>query len=271
ESEIGKGSTFAFTIRLPLAVTVHKTREPARKAKTENRSEPKELSVLLAEDEPVSRMIVQKYLGKLKHQVDCAANGRQALEMFAKKRYDAVLMDIQMPVMNGVEATRRIREAEAGSGRYTPIIALTAHALADDREKYLAAGMDEYIAKPVQLGELQAKLAMVTTAGKTLLRNIPGVGPIAVRAATSTEQAEIFGEIVRLSELSDEYTADLTLFEGFVNRIKVLANRSDLEEIKTLAFKAELAARRVNVAEAVGYVNEIGQIIDTYRKTRLLP
>ncbi|MDR3590652.1 MAG: ATP-binding protein, partial [Negativicutes bacterium] len=123
ESEIGKGSTFAFTIRLPLAVTVHKTREPARKAKPENRSEPKELSVLLAEDEPVSRMIVQKYLGKLKHQVDCAANGRQALEMFAQKRYDAVLMDIQMPVMNGVEATRRIREAEAGSGRYTPIIA----------------------------------------------------------------------------------------------------------------------------------------------------
>jgi len=163
ESEKGSGSTFAFSLSVAPATGTGKICDKAQEPVLEIYPVPKALSVLLVEDDNVSRMVVEKYLRGIKHQVDSAADGRQAIELFVQKRYDAVLMDIQMPVMDGVEATRRIRELESGSDRHIPIIALTAHALAGDREKYLAAGMDEYIANPLQISELQAKLEQVTS------------------------------------------------------------------------------------------------------------
>jgi len=269
ESEKDKGSTFAFTVSLEAATSTAEISDTV-KFPAEIRSF-KPLSVLLVEDDEVSRMIVQKYLLGLKHQVDTAYDGQQALNLFAQKRYDVVLMDIQMPIMDGVEATRRIRKAEADSGRRTPIIALTAHALAGDREKYLAAGMDEYIAKPLQIGELRAKMELVTGHDKPMIRVISGSGADAAEAAAQIEQAKIIEEIANLIKMTDRYTSDLKVFEGFVNRIKVLANQSGLEEIKALAFKAELAAKRSNMEEAVSYATRIRQIIATYRKTDILP
>jgi DNA-binding response OmpR family regulator len=175
-------------------------------------------------------------------------------------------MDIQMPVMDGVEATRRIREMEAGSGRYTPVIAITAHALDGDREKYLAAGLDEYIAKPVRIGELQAILELVTCPDY--------FGPhaevsdrAAATAASLGERAKALEEISRLEKMTDASNTDLKLFEGLVHQIKVLANQAGLDEIKTLAFKAELAIRRGNLEEGVGYTGRIHEIVDVYRKT----
>jgi len=260
ESEKGKGSTFAFTVSLAAATNALDISDAA--ALVKSYPAPKMLSVLLVEDDSVNRMVVQKYLHKLKHKVTCAADGQQAIELFTQQRYDVVLMDIQMPVMDGVEAMRRIREVE--TGRYTPVIALTAHALAGDRERYLAAGMDEYIAKPLQIGELQAKLERVTAFDITMLTSAE---ESAAGSAAEIEQAKIIEEISCLNQTIDRYTADLTLFESFVNRIKVLASQSGLEEIKTLAFKAELAARRGNMDDAVSYANRIRLIIETYRKT----
>lgn len=105
--------------------------------------------VLVAEDHPVNQAIVRRRLQNLGHQVTLVADGAAAVEACSASGFDIVLMDVEMPVMNGLEATRRIRMAEATSGRRTPIIALTALAFEHDREVALAAGMDGYLVKPV--------------------------------------------------------------------------------------------------------------------------
>ena len=111
--------------------------------------------VLLVEDDPSNRIPTQKLLEQAGHEVALAENGRQALELLAENDFDCVLMDIQMPVMDGIEATRIIRESEAlGPKRNIPIIALTAYAMEGDREKFLAAGMNGYVAKPVEIDSL---------------------------------------------------------------------------------------------------------------------
>jgi CheY-like chemotaxis protein len=112
--------------------------------------------VLLAEDGVVNQQIVQRLLEMRGHAVTVVSNGREAWEAATRHPYDVVLMDIQMPEMDGFEATARIRAAEQGSDRRTPIVALTAHAMRGDRERCLAAGMDRYLAKPFRPDQLFA-------------------------------------------------------------------------------------------------------------------
>jgi signal transduction histidine kinase/DNA-binding response OmpR family regulator/HPt (histidine-containing phosphotransfer) domain-containing protein len=116
------------------------------------------LRILLAEDNPVNQRVAVRMLEKGKHEVTLAEDGRQAVEKWAPNRFELVLMDVQMPEMDGFEATKRIREQEAGTSR-TPIVAMTAHAMVGDRERCLAAGMDDYITKPVHRSELYRVLA----------------------------------------------------------------------------------------------------------------
>ena len=118
-----------------------------------------EAKILLVEDNPVNRRVVIEILARGGFCADTAENGEEALRALSFARYDLVLMDIQMPLMDGFEATRRIREREAASGEpRTPVIAMTAHALAGYREKCLSAGMDDYLTKPVSRNELEAVL-----------------------------------------------------------------------------------------------------------------
>jgi two-component system sensor histidine kinase/response regulator len=120
------------------------------------------LRILLAEDETISQFAMRVMLQRMGHSVMAVANGRAAVEEFKNGVYDAILMDIQMPEMDGVEATRVIRSDESlGDRSEVPIIALTAYALEGDREKFLATGMDDYVTKPVSLGELQRALGKV--------------------------------------------------------------------------------------------------------------
>jgi PAS domain S-box-containing protein len=106
--------------------------------------------VLLAEDNAVNRMLAVRLLEKRGHKVVTANNGREALEAFSKQEFDLILMDVQMPEMDGFEATAAIRALQAGTGKHIPIVALTAHALAGDREKCLQGGMDGYATKPIR-------------------------------------------------------------------------------------------------------------------------
>jgi len=110
--------------------------------------------ILLAEDNIVNRKVAVRLLEKQGHRVTAAENGRIAVERAQRETFDVILMDIQMPEMDGLEATRQIREAERATGRHTPIIALTAHALTGDRERCLAAGMDAYVTKPIRAAQL---------------------------------------------------------------------------------------------------------------------
>jgi PAS domain S-box-containing protein len=112
------------------------------------------LRVLLAEDNPVNRELAMTVLQKLGHAVVTVGNGREVLHSWQRGRFDLILMDVQMPLVDGLEATGQIRRQEQKTGGHVPIIGLTAHAMKGDREKGLAAGMDEYLTKPLQLQDL---------------------------------------------------------------------------------------------------------------------
>ena len=118
--------------------------------------------ILVVDDDEVNLITAQRLLTRLGYTADRAASGRQALEMLARTRYDAVLMDIQMPEMDGMEATRRIRMGESMAPNATPpwvpVVALTAHAMLGDRERFLAAGMTDYLAKPIEIDQLHAAM-----------------------------------------------------------------------------------------------------------------
>jgi CheY-like chemotaxis protein len=118
----------------------------------------KDANVLLVEDNPINQRIVVLSLDPLVKNIDLALNGKEALDKFGTTNYDLILMDIQMPVMDGFLATKKIREIETSSNAYTPIIAITANAMAGDREACLAVGMDDYISKPFQVDVLVDKM-----------------------------------------------------------------------------------------------------------------
>ena len=116
------------------------------------------LHILLAEDNPINQKVAKLLLQKMGHSVVVTATGLEALEVSAGENFDLVLMDLQMPQMNGYDAARAIRQREEGSSRHTPIVALTAHAMKGDRELCLEAGMDDYLPKPIHPGALRAAL-----------------------------------------------------------------------------------------------------------------
>ncbi|HHG86649.1 MAG TPA: response regulator, partial [Bacteroidetes bacterium] len=120
---------------------------------------PKKVRVLLAEDNRMNQVLASKILDKLGYTFSIANNGREALKQLEESPFDVVLMDIQMPEIDGYEAARRIRAHADARVRETPIIALTAHALAEEVDRCLAAGMDEFISKPFQPDNLRAKIA----------------------------------------------------------------------------------------------------------------
>jgi two-component system sensor histidine kinase/response regulator len=122
--------------------------------------------VLLAEDNPINRRLVTALLEKRGHPVVTVDNGRSAVEAVAAQAFDVVLMDLQMPELDGLEATAAIRNAELGTGRHLPIVALTAHAMKGDRERCLAAGMDAYLSKPIRTAELVTLVDQLTGAAE---------------------------------------------------------------------------------------------------------
>ena len=124
------------------------------------------LRILLAEDHPVNQELVLGILGIEGHAVTLAKNGKEATEILQNGKFDVVLMDVQMPEVDGYQATAAIREQERHSGRHIPIIAMTAHAMKGDREKCLAAGMDDYISKPIRVATLQKVLRTVQLDGQ---------------------------------------------------------------------------------------------------------
>jgi len=127
------------------------------------------LSILVAEDNPTNQLVVTAMLERLGHHVEVVENGELAVRTALQKRFDVVLMDLQMPVMGGLEATRLIRESEMGGSRHLPIVALTAQVMSGDRLACKRAGMDEFLSKPLELAALNLVLANYSPIPSSLL------------------------------------------------------------------------------------------------------
>jgi len=150
ESEVGIGSKFSFEITFKILEVNSVTEEDLRDGSEEDL----ELHILVVEDSKVNQLLIKKILAKKHWTVETADNGSIALEKLKENRYDLILMDIQMPIMDGYEASKIIREKESHSGTHIPIIALTANATEEDKRKSIEAGMDEYLTKPIKSEKL---------------------------------------------------------------------------------------------------------------------
>jgi signal transduction histidine kinase len=152
ESVPGEGSSFKFTASFGTSEHLQEgIGRPASSSAPEGGPAARALHILLADDAPQNRMLVQAYLKKTEHSVEIAEDGRAAVDKFKSGGFDIVLMDVQMPVMDGYSATREIRNWESEMGaRHTPVIALTAHALNEEAQKSMEAGCDAHLVKPIK-------------------------------------------------------------------------------------------------------------------------
>ena len=166
------------------------------------------LRLLLAEDNAVNQRLAVSLLQKRGHQVVIAGNGREAVAALERRRFDAVLMDVQMPEMDGFEAAAAIRSRDAASGTHTPIVAMTAHALKGDRERCLAAGMDAYVSKPLQPQELFSVLeSLVPAAADSGLGPArPRTPPAAFDLAAALERVD--GDVELMNELGELFLSE---------------------------------------------------------------
>jgi CheY-like chemotaxis protein/HPt (histidine-containing phosphotransfer) domain-containing protein len=186
------------------------------------------LRVLLAEDNPVNSIVATRTLEKRGHRVTLVSNGAAAVEAFKDERFDVILMDVQMPEMDGLEATKRIREVERGALRRIPIIALTAHALKGDRERCLAAGMDDYMTKPFRAADL-------IRAVESRWGPLPSEGPSNAQVLNRTVLLErVDGDESLASELARVFLQETG---PLLDRLRTALRRGDLPALGVAAHR----------------------------------
>jgi CheY-like chemotaxis protein/HPt (histidine-containing phosphotransfer) domain-containing protein len=272
KSKKEKGSTFYFTLKFEPGKPILKPSPIPVISKAD-----KSRYLLLVEDDPVNQLIFLQMLKKKGHRVDTADNGLEALKLFNVQKYDAILMDIQMPKMDGIEATQKIRELE-GTEFHTPIIALTAYALSGDRERFFNMGMDEYLAKPVQIEQLfkvldhllDQKISVKSFNEKVhldedgeLVFSTPEEG--LSRKRTMMEMGEIEHYLNKLNReiVENNYPA----VEITAHELKEFALANDVDEFKNKAFKIELALRRGDYPKVAELIRQIREEMETFKKT----
>ncbi len=161
ESTEGSGSCFQVILPFQINPSPERHQEPQQQSDAPFTWEGAPLTILLADDNQTSLIMTAKLLRHFGHRVYTAENGAEALEQWRKARFNLVLMDVQMPVMDGLEATRIIREEERAANRHTSIIALTAHALVEQRRQLLSSGFDGYVSKPLDIAALHTEMKRV--------------------------------------------------------------------------------------------------------------
>lgn len=207
ESAPGNGSAFRFWLPLREAGAAAAADEGATDSiVAQDLAERVGGRILLVDDNGVNRQLAGAMLERLGLRCESATNGEEALRRLAEGEYALVLMDVEMPVMDGITATRRLRAAETAQGRRLPVIALTANALNEDREKCLAAGMDGYLAKPIGLANLRNELLRVL-----------GGEAVAVAAPPPVAAGELFDRAAAVERMGDEDLFD-ELAQMFVAR-----------------------------------------------------
>lgn len=272
ESAVESGSVFYFVIEFEIGdKPIENNNREYKIVKTEE-----VVSILIAEDDNVNRTVLSRIIKEKGYFVDTARDGLEALELFNKNQYDLILMDIQMPLIDGVEVTKRIRKLE-GKGTHIPIVAITAFALRGDRERFISMGMDDYIAKPVKIENLLDTIernlsksknsnmfnekAIVTENGDIVFTH--------KRRKLSDKELEntleqVSKKIKKLTKVIE--SNDLEQVELIAHDIKETFNEIDAIEMKDIAFKIELAARRENLKEATVYVMKAAYEFEVYKK-----
>ncbi|HEY1303902.1 MAG TPA: response regulator [Vicinamibacterales bacterium] len=208
-------------------------RERAKEPRGSSRTPARSLRVLVAEDNATNQKLIAALLDQRGHQVTIVTNGRQAVERARQESFDLVLMDVQMPELSGLEATEAIRASERETGRHLPIVALTARAMAGDREQCIAAGMDAYLSKPVRAEEL---FAAIDSLIGIPANDIAAAAAAAPGHATSIDSAALLAGFGGRSDLAvqviDVFFVDAT---GMLTRLKEAARAGNLTEVAAAA------------------------------------
>jgi signal transduction histidine kinase/HPt (histidine-containing phosphotransfer) domain-containing protein/ActR/RegA family two-component response regulator len=278
ESEPGKGSAFHFVARfgkdteVPEASFHPAAQQPEAPALMESRGP---LRVLLAEDNLVNQKLAVRLLEKEGHSVAVAGNGREALAALDEADFDVVLMDVQMPEMSGFEATTVIREKEKTTGKHQLIVALTAHAMKGDRERCLEAGMDNYLAKPIQSNELFAALYESPRARKTLAPQKPPISIFdsGVALIRTGHDPELLAELIeifladcpwRMAEIQEAIAlSDAQGLERSAHKLKGAAAVFDARSVVETAEQLEILGRQNDVSAARELLSDLDRQIAT--------
>lgn len=275
ESREGIGSKFHLNLEFELGTKIEAPSLQPSKIRKADRS----CRILLSEDDKVNQMVITRILEDRGYSVDTASNGVEAIEMHEKNVYDIILMDIQMPVMDGIEAAKQIRAKE--TNKHTPIIAITAYALKGDREKFLSQGMDEYVPKPIKVEELLYVIDKCVSMDKQMedLSDISicidESGEIALKSKEfqHLDKKELFilKELSIIIESLDDAINrnEVESIEALAHNIKSLSYEVGIEELKTIAFKIELDARRGNFNEAIKKAQQVDHIFEVFKKSVL--
>ncbi len=224
------------------AVPLDKKESPLSAA-TGHRRGQRGLRILLAEDNEVNQQLAVKTLEKRGHTVIVAGDGRAAVAAFEHEIIDLVLMDVQMPEMDGFAATAAIRELEELRGSHVPIVALTAHAMKGDRERCLAAGMDAYVTKPLRVEELFETIGrLVPVAGRTMVASKPV--PASTKSVNVEPTVQVFDPCLALAHVEGDRKLLGELIDIFLSQtqdllpeIRVAAERGDGKALEQLAHK----------------------------------
>jgi PAS domain S-box-containing protein len=287
-SEVSAGSAFAFTLDLALAAQA-----PSR-AVTETGTEAGRLihgsqpfQVLVAEDNSINQRLIVSMLERAGYQPTLVSGGRQAIDEAARGIYDVVLMDVQMPGVDGLEATAAIREAERETGRHVPIVAMTALALPGDQAQCLAAGMDAYLSKPIRLDSLIRKIEACALGVLDGMGDAGTISPIVkgdhkmIEMDYEAALARVGGDVELLAELAglflEEYpqlmeSARTGLKDGkpeqahsSAHQLKGLLAQFGAEHAREVAFQVESASRRSETEAALQALSELERLMELLR------
>jgi CheY-like chemotaxis protein/HPt (histidine-containing phosphotransfer) domain-containing protein len=221
--------------------------------------------VLLAEDNSVNQQVAARILERFGCEVHLAVNGLEAVLMFKAMRFDLILMDCQMPELDGYDATARIRQVENG-GRRTPIVAMTAHAMKGDRERCLEAGMDDYVSKPLRIGDLRTAISRwIDLGGAELPADVIDRGDLIDAAGTLGERL-----LARLREVAggDDHEFVAELFATFVQRAETTisalvaaSDAGDANRVKDLAHKLKGMSGNFGASEMSRVCEQIENLV----------
>jgi signal transduction histidine kinase/FixJ family two-component response regulator/HPt (histidine-containing phosphotransfer) domain-containing protein len=271
ESTVGQGSTFRFTVRFQTQPDQTDDVIPAEPSGVPFVPQhQRRLRILLAEDNKVNQQLAISILHKQGHSVEVVANGKEALAALDARTFDLVLMDVQMPQMDGFEATAAIRAREKGTGRHTPIIAMTAYALKGDRERCLEAGMDGYVPKPARSLQLLRAIESAVPA-VTEPSSQPNVDvPTDANALWKEALAEVGGDMDLLARLAglflEAYPEELTAMRTAIDKGDACALQDAAHTLKSelCTFAARAAHNAALSLERMARQGDLGAAPATF-------